>query len=229
MTIPELKSRIRSIGSDALANATALHGDAVRGWWACTAANGQVHVERDPLLSGIDAGIARADALADEGIGAVVLSTATPVHEDLRAIVGLLCGCDATGVTPKSVGDFEWMQACARIRDAQSTFRERITDAPAIIDPASAGLVGLLLGLAARATPCILVGTAAHAAAVIAQRQSMAASGWWRSGYCSSDPLESIACERLQFEPWWSGRTVVSPDVVETLVIGTISSLRSFP
>lgn len=223
MSIPELKSRIRSI--DTIATST--HGDAVRAWWACTWTDGEPAVEHDPQLLGIDAGIARANALADEGVGAVVLSTTTPVHDDVRAIVGLLCAGDATDVSPLIANDFEWMQTCARIRDAQSNFRPRIADALELVDPDFAGLVGLLLGLAARATPGVLIGTAAHAAAILGQRQSIAAAGWWRSGLCSSDPLESIACKRLQFEPWWSGRTVVSPDVVEALVIGTISSLRS--
>jgi hypothetical protein len=227
MTIPELKSRIRSIDAHRLSSAIASHGDAIRGWWACVAAEGAVHVERDPRLPGLDAGVARADVLADEAVGAVVLSTSTTLNDDVRAIVGLLCGRDATQITPAAPSDHDWMTQCARLRDVQAALRDRISDAPDLIDAQSAGLVGLLLGLAARGTPCVFVGAAAHAAAVVAQRQSLAAAGWWRSGYCSSDPIDGVACERLQFKPWWSGRTEVGVDVLESLLVGTISSLRS--
>lgn len=227
MSVRELKSRIRSIGVDALATATAVHGDEVRGWWYCVASPGPVHVETDPALVGIDAGIRRADAIADEGAGVVLLCTTSPVSEELRALVGLLCGVDATRVNAPADNDLTWMQACARLRDAQTALRDRMSDALDVVDTDGAGLVGLLLALAARGTPVVLVGTAAHAAAVIAQRQSLAATGWWRSGYCGTDPLESIACGRLQYRPWWTSDTRVQTDVLEQLIVGTISSLRS--
>ena len=116
------------------------------------------------------------DQLADEAVGAVVLSTSTTLNDDVRAIVGLLCGRDATQITPAAPSDHDWMTQCARLRDVQAALRDRISDAPDLIDAQSAGLVGLLLGLAARGTPCVFVGAAAHAAAVVAQRQSLAAA-----------------------------------------------------
>ena len=46
MTIPELKSRIRSIDAHRLSSAIASHGDAIRGWWACVAAEGASFTQR---------------------------------------------------------------------------------------------------------------------------------------------------------------------------------------
>lgn len=227
MSIPEIKSRIAPIAAEDLSNAVAECGDAVRGWWACAAGRGRTHIERAPHHVGFDAGVARAHALVDEGVGCVVLSAGSAVPDDARAIVGLLCGADATRITPPQANDHDWMLACRRLRDAQALLRDRVSDAMDVIDDGTTGLIGLLLGLSARRTPTLLIGSAAHAAALIAQRQSLAASGWWRSGYSGADPIDALTCARLQYESWWTSLITVDDEVTEDLVAATINSLRS--
>lgn len=221
-----VKSRIEAIPSDALASGTAASGDPIRGWWSCVATAGPLHVETTACGTTFEAGVAHADGLVDGGVGAVIMAPRVPVIDRTRAITGLLCHADAVAITPRSHSDIAWMQHCVTVRDLQAEEREHIADCLDRVDGETAGFVGVLLGLAARKTPVVLLGAAAHAAAVVAQRQSVSAASWWRSGCTGTDPILDIACQRLQFEPWWTARTDVLPEVLEELVAGTISSMR---
>lgn len=226
MPIESVKSRIAAIPADDVAAATARLGDEVRGWWACVANTGAVHIESESTMHTVADGVQRADALVDQGVGAVIVHLRSAIDDTSRAIVGLLCGADATAMTPQSGDDVTWMRACATLRDLQARYREHRADALDHVGDDVAGLVGLLLGLAARRTPAVLVGTAAHAAAAVAQRQSSAAVDWWRSGCASSDPLVDVVCRRLQFTSWLHVRTPIRPDVMDDAVAGIIASMR---
>lgn len=223
MNLSDVKARIEPLSADAL-DAAMRRTDGIRGWVQCAGINGPTIVQSTAPGAGVERGLLRADALADEGVGAVIAHVQQPVSDLVRAIAGSLCGVDATRVTPPGASDIEWMKACMRVRDLQAAHRSRLPDALDLVDAPFAAVVGLLLGLAARKTPTLLVGPATHAAAVIAQRQSMAAATWWQSAMRDADPLVDVANERLRYEPWWSGRTEVSADVVDALIVGTIAS-----
>ena len=223
MSLSDVKARIEPLPADVL-DAAIRRTDGIRGWLQCTGVNGPTIVESAAAGAGVESGLARADALADEGVGAVIAHIAHPVSDLVRAITGALCGVDATRVTPPNASDVEWMHACMRVRDLQAVHRLHLADALDVVDGQVAAVAGLLLGLAARKTPALLVGPTAHAAAVIAQRQSMAAATWWQSAIRDADPLVEVANERLRYEPWWTGATAVSADVVNALITGTIAS-----
>lgn len=225
MSIADVKARIASIPVDALAAAAAATGDHIRGWWQCVAAEGPLHVEPGTHLASVADGIARADALADQGVGIVVVHPRGSVSDRSRAIVGLLCNADATAITPRHDDDLGWMRHCMAIRDLQTEYRDRRADAIDHVDDL-VGIVGILLGLAARRTGAVLVGPIAHAAAVVAQRHSAAAASWWQSGCTSRDPLVDIACQRLQCTPWVDFRTDVTADVCDEAVAGVLASIR---
>lgn len=227
MSVADTKARITAVPVDRLAAATAEQHDVVRGWWACVGRDGDIVVERDCAPGGIDGGIRRAEALADEGVAGVVLHPGTPVTDAVRSLVGLMCGVDASRITPPHPDDLQWMRHCETLRYQQSEFRGSLSEALELVDTAAASGVGLLLGLAARRTPVVLAGPFAHAVAVVAQRQAMAAGGWWRSGATDVDPLVAVANARLGYTSWWSTDIRVPDDVVSELLVGTMTSLRA--
>lgn len=225
MSLAALTARIETIPSDLLAAESARHGDDIRGWWACVAASGTVHIESQVVGTTFAEGAARADVLVDQGSAAVIVHPRGAIGAMSRAIVGLLCDVDATEVVRKHADDLEWMRACADVRDLQAQFRERRADALELVEADVAATAGLLLGLAARRTPAVLIGTAAHAAAVVAQRQSRAGSDWWRSGAASRDPVVRLACARLRYEPWMQIATEIDDDALDDAVCGIIASI----
>lgn len=226
MEIAELKDRIEPVSAERLAS----HGhasDAVRAWVRSVGINGPVVLVDTLPGRDIEAGIRCADTIVDEGGAAVVVHLNEPLSDISRAVVGLLCSVDATRVTPGADTDLAWMQQCARIRDLQTTCRSRLADAIDIVDPEVAGMAAFLIALAARRTPVVLVGAFAHAAAVVAQRQSLTAADWWRSGIAHRDPLIAAANERLRYDPWWLGIADVESEVINALMIGTLESASS--
>lgn len=225
MALAEVKDRIAGVERQQLADAVATHGDTLRGWWACVGSPGTSRVIHDSGAD-LEAGLQQADHLADEASAAVIVQIPGDVSASTRALIGLLCGVDASQITPPALSDADWMLHCADIRDTQTTLRDRLGDAIDIVEPSIAATAGLLLGLAARRTPALLIGTHAHAAAVVAQRQSIAAVSWWRSAFSGSDPLLRRAHERLQLEPWITVGTNLSDDAMVDIVVALVTDLQ---
>lgn len=225
MSFADVKMRIEAVEAQALADAMTTSGDPIRGWWTCVGGSGPVHVDRTPG-GDIDAGLRHADTLADEGVAVVVVHHTDAVSDRTRALVGLLCSVDASRVTPSCASDLEWMRRCAVIRDTQSELRDQLGRAIDIADAEVAATAALLIGLAARKTPALLIGAHAHAAAVFAQRQSVAAVTWWRSGFTEHDPLVERAQERLQFQPWITIRSTLSDETVDDMLLSVIRDLQ---
>lgn len=225
MSFADVKTRIDAVEAQTLADAVTTSGDPIRGWWTCVGGSGQVHVDRQAGAD-IDAGLRRANTLADEGVAVVVVHHTHAVSDRTRALVGLLCSMDASRVTPRSESDLEWMRRCALIRDAQAELRDQLARAIDIVDAEVAATAALLLGLAARKTPVLLIGAHAHAAAVFAQRQSVAAATWWRSGFTEQDPLIARAQERLQLEPWVTIHTHLSDEIADDVLMSVIRDLQ---
>lgn len=225
MSLSDVKSRIAAVDAEALADATSRLGDDIRGWWACVGNVGVIRTER-VVTGGLEAGLQKADALADEAVAAVIIDCQTPLSDGARALVGLLCGVDASRVTPSHTSDTDWMRNCARIRDLQVELRDQLGRAIEVVDADVATTSSLLLGLAARRTPALLIGPHAHAAAIIAQRQSVAATSWWRSAVADTDPVVARANERLQYESWIAFRTRVDAEVLDEAVAGILAGLQ---
>lgn len=225
MALADVKDRVVAVDRQQLADAVATRGDALRGWWSCVGSAGNVQVVHDSGAD-LDAGLQRADQLADEAVAAVIVQIPGDVTTATRAVIGLLCGVDASQVTPPLPSDAEWMMHCAHIRDEQVALRDRLGDSIDIVESTVAATAGLLLGLAARRTPALLIGTHAHAAAVVAQRQSIGATTWWRSAFAGSDPLLQRAQERLQLAPWITVATIMSDDTLVDMLVALVTDLQ---
>lgn len=133
-----------------------------------------------------DAGRDAADREVDAGADLVI-----PVLLDAdaltsaAALVGLFTRIDASGVTEFASGgdDADWMARCADVRDAMRAGRSSMGDPIAVLTDIDAGplaaLTGVLLQSAARATPAMIDGPIACAAALVASRTARAATSWW--------------------------------------------------
>lgn len=133
-----------------------------------------------------EAGRAAADRDVDAGTDLII-----PVLLDAdaltsaAALIGLFTRIDASGVTEFAPGgdDTDWMTRCAEVRDAMRAGRASMGDPLAVLSDLEAGplaaLTGALLQSAARATPAMVDGPVACAAALVASRIARAATSWW--------------------------------------------------
>lgn len=191
-------------------------------WWQARSqadprrwAQVEVEVPADAdAASAIAAGIAAADRAVDSGSTLLVPrvvhpgAPAGPVPEEVtaRAIIAILTRREANAVLPQPAGmaDAEWMTRCSEVRDriAQTTSLQAdlmgLLDALAAADVAA--VAGVLIGASARRTPCLIDGTAEHAAALIADRLCPQAKDWWRAGSDSPDPGRCAAVMRIDLE-----------------------------
>ncbi len=148
------------------------------------------------------AGLSAADRAVDSG--ATVIVTAAPGDDvPARAVIALLAWREASTLLPQPPGtsDAEWMRRCARVRDVAAAARSVRADTVALLSVTQADDVafaaGVLLGAAARRTPCLVDGTTALSGAVVADRISYRARGWWLAASDSPDPGRSAAIDRV--------------------------------
>lgn len=160
-------------------------------------------VPHDALADGIQA----ADRAADSGHTVLVPRVGVRQDRAARAIIALLTRKESSVVLPQPPGvtDREWMAECSAIRDLVRGVAGLRAEPVALLDelgtPEIAYVAGVLLGAAARRTPCLIDGTDEHAAALVAHRLGFRSVGWWRAGATSSDPARSAAADRLDLAP----------------------------
>lgn len=153
------------------------------------------------------AGIAAADRAVDSGATLLVPRVDPRDARTALALIGLLTKREASAVLaqPGDMTDREWMTACASIRDLMAVHRPALGDQLTLLDGMRAlpvaHMSGVLLGAAARRTPCLIDGTDEWAAALVADRLCHRARFWWRSATTSTDPARAAACERVGLEP----------------------------
>lgn len=181
-------------------------------WWVAVSGGAALRpaaVPTDPIaapqaaVAAVAAGIAAADRAVDSG--ATLLIPRVDDREDTtaRAIIGLLAKREPSAILdqPEGMPDAEWMDRCARIRDemaAQAHLRGDYLGLLEALDAHGVGTVaGILLGAAARRTPCLLDGTDEWAGALVADRLHHSARSWWRVAVTSTDPARSVAGERI--------------------------------
>lgn len=151
------------------------------------------------LVSGVRA----ADRAVDSGATLLVPRAGDRDDTASRALIALLTKKEASAVLrqPPMMSDQEWMARCAAIRDLMAAHRDLLGDQVALLDALGArsiaGMAGLLLGAAARRTPCLIDGTDEWAAALVADRLCHRARSWWRSATTSPDPARTAACDRV--------------------------------
>ncbi|MGZ4472569.1 MAG: nicotinate-nucleotide--dimethylbenzimidazole phosphoribosyltransferase [Nocardioidaceae bacterium] len=162
---------------------------------------------RAEALQGILAGVEVADALVDAGhdcllTGDMGIANTTPS----AALVAAFTGADPAAVTGRGTGvdDPTLARKVAVVTAA-------LADRPAGDDPVEtlasvggfehAGLVGLVLGAAARRTPVILDGVIAGSAALVAQALAPEAVRYCFAGHRSVEPGHAVALAALGLRP----------------------------
>jgi hypothetical protein len=185
----------------------------------------------------LSAGVAAANRAVDAGATLLVPRVAqradpSPTDGDssddivARALIGLLTRRDASSVLGQPIGfsDVAWMADCARIRDTMAEHRGRLSEQLSLLDAINghsiAAASGVLIGAAARRTPCLIDGTPEWAAALVADRIAHRARHWWRASSTSTDPGRTAARDRtdiahgltldLDDDEGWGSRVTVA-------------------
>ena len=153
------------------------------------------------------AGISAAERAVDAGATVLVPRVTTRSDTAARTLVAVLTRLDPPTVVPQQEGmaDRAWMTTVEQVRDDAFRLTPERADPLALLDSAGApnlGFVtGVLLGAAARQTPCVIDGTDELCAALVADRMSARARGWWTAGSQSPDPARRAAADRIAFTP----------------------------
>jgi nicotinate-nucleotide--dimethylbenzimidazole phosphoribosyltransferase len=152
------------------------------------------------------AGLEAADRAIDAG--ANVLLPRMVSHDDspARTVIAVLARQDAPALVPQPEGftDAAWMAKVTKVRDAAHHASDLRAEPVDLLDDTGAlevaFIVGVLLGAAARETPCVVDGTDELAAVLVADRISLSAKQWWRCGSQSTDPARAAAAERADVD-----------------------------
>jgi len=194
------------------------------GWWRALSADRRplparisVGTQSLDVPAALSAGITAADAAIDSGKNLIVPRVDTRDDLTARAVISLLTRREASRVLhqPAGVTDRDWMSACASVRDRSAEATEHRGSPVDLLDAlgatAIAAAVGVLLGAAARRTPCLVDGTDELAAALVADRLCFRAKAWWRAASDSPDPGRIAAIERMDLT---AGLTLMLTDDV---------------
>ena len=184
---------------------------ALQAWWQSVSTDAPlswalVHPSNEPSPTTLDAfraGVDAADRAIDSGV--TLLVPRIDARDDViaRTIIAMLSRKEASSVLPQPAGlpDRQWMDECAAIRDRVAATSEHRGSPLELLEAlnaqAIAGVAGVLLAAAARRTPCLIDATDELAAALIADRLSHRAKGWWRAGSDSPDAGRTAAIERV--------------------------------
>jgi nicotinate-nucleotide--dimethylbenzimidazole phosphoribosyltransferase len=162
---------------------------------------------RDEAVRGILSGVEVADRLVDDGhdcllCGDMGIANTTPS----AALVAALTGSPPALVTGRGTGVDD-----ATVARKVAVVTEALSQRPATGDPVQvlasvggfehAGLVGYLLGAAARRVPVVLDGVIAGAAALVAAALAPDVVGYCFAGHRSVEPGHAVALDRLGLRP----------------------------
>lgn len=197
---PDLRSRFADVTYPAASTVNPEFGrlDVLAGWLAATGLSNGEGRETDRRLilfrqdqfqgnsveESIELGIKIADQAIDSGIRLLfITSDRVENNHDLEILVGALTRSDAASVASRqSVSDQTWMENVVHIRDEIFALRDLIADPPALLAHTQsmdvAAMLGVICQSANRTTPLVIIGDAAHCAAMIAARISHPTREW---------------------------------------------------
>lgn len=164
-------------------------------------------VDSHKLEQSVELGISVADQAIDSGIQLLFITADNAeTFNDIPVIVGTLTGRDAASVTPRrAMNDDLWMANAARIRDGIHAARAHLADPMTLLSHTRstdlAALAGCILQAANRATPAVLIGEAALAAALVARRIAYRSLDWVLPAVDSISPAGQLAERYLDRPP----------------------------
>lgn len=186
--VPEIRDRKVALGTASMTKGPAMRGD-------------QLH-------AAIEAGIAEAHALADDGvnligIGEMGIGNTTSAS----AITAVFAGLDPAEVTGRGTGvdDEGWQRKVAAIRTALSVNRPRADDALDVLAKVGgfelAGLCGVALGAASRRVPIMIDGFITGAAAWAAVKLCPAVADYLIASHRSVEAGHTVILRALDQLP----------------------------
>lgn len=156
-------------------------------------------------------GVARADALADDGTELIMLAVPDSEGTGFAAHLAAaeLLGLDAVEATgwplEQGLHDEDWMDAVVTLRDGLFRTRGLRGDLTALLtaagSPVLAAATAMLVQSCVRHTPVLLDGDGALAAALIARRTSYGASQWWQVAHAADGVLTERMLASLHLTP----------------------------
>lgn len=200
MDIEELRARVSPV-----------HAVALRAWWAEARPEGGFH-ELHPAAPAEGTAVHPVSAAVDAGAAVLLLADDEEPGPVARAVTAILCGVDATAVTQAGPSDVSTMRRIAAVRDAMPTLRQHADDLARMLadDPRLGWQASCISHAAARRTPVLLAGAYPHIAALCAQRVAGAIATWVRSGVGDDDAAATAARVRMDLEPVFATRLVVT-------------------
>jgi nicotinate-nucleotide--dimethylbenzimidazole phosphoribosyltransferase len=166
---------------------------------------------RSEAEAGVAAGIAVADGLVDRGHDCLLTGDMGIANTTASAaLVGALTGAAPEDVTGRGTGvdDPTWQvkvdvvrRALARGAGGDGTEPRALDTLASVGGFEHAGLVGFLVGAAARRVPVVLDGIVAGAAALVAQALAPGCIDYCFAGHRSAEPGHRVALERLGLRP----------------------------
>jgi NaMN:DMB phosphoribosyltransferase len=152
----------------------------------------------------VEAGIALADAEADEAADLILLALPGFSTAGTLALASACAEVEPSKIVERGAPATDprtWMAHLAEIRDRRFQLSESNHDPQRMLrlagDPALAFATGLLVQAAARRTPVVLDGTRALTAALVAASVVEDASGWWVASDLSAESAARLGADRL--------------------------------
>lgn len=192
------------VASDVVEDQTVISRKVRRGTEDLAVRPAMTHAE---AVQAITVGIDVADRLVDDGAdllltGDMGIGNTTPS----AALVATLTGTPADVVTGRGTGvDDETLARKVDVVQAAVARLQGVDDPVEVLAEVGgfehAGLVGFLLGAAARGVPVLLDGVIAGSAALVAQRLAPTAIDYCFAGHRSAEPGHAVALARLGLHP----------------------------
>lgn len=123
----------------------------------------------------------------------------------VAAVASVVTGREPIACVRRGTDATAWTRAVEVVRDARQRSkglaRQPIRLLACVGGPDLAALAGILVQAAARRTPALLDGAAAHVAGLVAQSYAAGSAAWWMTGSTTGHPAEALARTSLGLEP----------------------------
>jgi nicotinate-nucleotide--dimethylbenzimidazole phosphoribosyltransferase len=155
----------------------------------------------EPALA---AGIAAADAAADEGVDLLV-AVGTGADVAAAAAVAALTDREPAAMVAAAADDAAWRREVVGVRDLLRLVRPHADTPYALLSTVDSAvlsaLAGLVLQAAVRRTPVVLDGLAACAAAAVMYRLAPFIEEWWLVADRTGSPAQHAALDLMRLRP----------------------------